>query len=65
MISYGSGAPGRIFLPLLTLGALIGIIYGTILVTLFHFNSFYITNFAILAMAGYFTDVVRAPIIRG
>ncbi|WP_411679395.1 ClC family H(+)/Cl(-) exchange transporter [Clostridium thailandense] len=62
MVSYGSGAPGGIFLPLLTVGALIGTLYGTILVTIFHFNSIYISNFVILAMAGYFTAVVRAPI---
>ena len=62
MACYGSGAPGGIFLPLLAIGALIGNVYGIALVHFVHFNSMYINNFIILAMAGYFTAVVRAPI---
>ncbi|EGD47551.1 Cl- channel voltage-gated family protein [Ruminiclostridium papyrosolvens DSM 2782] len=62
MVSYGSGAPGGIFLPLLSIGALIGSIYGFLAVYLFHFENIYINSFIILAMAGYFTAVVRAPI---
>lgn len=62
MVCYGSGAPGGIFLPLLAIGALIGNAYGVVLVQFFHFDSIYISNFIILAMAGYFTAVVRAPI---
>lgn len=62
MACYGSGAPGGIFLPLLAIGALIGNVYGVVLVQFFHFDSIYINNFIILAMAGYFTAVVRAPI---
>jgi hypothetical protein len=62
MISFGSGAPGGIFFPLLVLGALTGAIYGRFLVDAFNFNPEYINNFIILAMAGYFTAIVRAPI---
>jgi H+/Cl- antiporter ClcA len=62
MASFGSGAPGGIFLPLLAIGALIGNIYGMALVHFIHFDSIYINNFIILAMAGYFSAVVRAPI---
>jgi H+/Cl- antiporter ClcA len=62
MFSYGSGAPGGIFLPLLAIGALIGSIYGNLISTLFHIDSMLINNFIVLAMAGYFTAVVRAPI---
>ncbi|MGH4052694.1 MAG: ClC family H(+)/Cl(-) exchange transporter [Clostridium sp.] len=62
MACYGSGAPGGIFLPLLAIGALLGNIYGLALVHLVHIDSMYIHNFIILAMAGYFTAVVRAPI---
>jgi len=62
MVSYGSGAPGGIFLPLLAIGALIGNVYGISLVHFANLNSMYINNFIILAMAGYFTAVVRAPI---
>ncbi|HEY5562854.1 MAG TPA: H(+)/Cl(-) exchange transporter ClcA [Clostridiaceae bacterium] len=62
MASYGSGAPGGIFLPLLAIGALIGNVYGLTLVHFLHFDPMYINSFIILAMAGYFTAVVRAPI---
>jgi H+/Cl- antiporter ClcA len=62
MISYGSSAPGGIFLPLLVIGALIGIIYGTVINGLFGFNAVYIPNLVILAMAGYFAAIVKAPI---
>lgn len=62
MISFGSGAPGGIFFPLLVLGALTGCIYGKVLVNYFALNAIYIDNFVILAMAGYFAAIVRAPI---
>ena len=62
MVSYGSSAPGGIFLPLLSIGALLGIIYGKIINQLVGFSQAYIANFVILAMAGYFTAIVKAPI---
>jgi H+/Cl- antiporter ClcA len=62
MASFGSGAPGGIFLPLLTIGALIGNTYGIALVHLFNFDNMYINNFIILGMAGYFSAVVKSPI---
>ena len=62
MASYGSGAPGGIFLPLLAVGAIIGSIYGTLAIHIFNLDNTYISTFIILAMAGYFTAVVRAPI---
>lgn len=62
MLSYGSGAPGGIFLPLLVIGALTGDLYGSVIVKYFHMDSQYISNFIILAMAGYFTAIVKAPI---
>lgn len=62
MICYGSSAPGGIFLPLLVIGALIGIIYGNIISNIFGFNSAYIPNLIILSMAGYFSAIVKAPI---
>jgi len=62
MISYSSGAPGGIFLPMLALGALIGLIYGKTLNLGFRIEIHYVNNFIILAMAGYFTAIVRAPI---
>jgi H+/Cl- antiporter ClcA len=62
MTSYGSSAPGGIFLPLLVIGALAGNIYSDIISVLFDFNQSYTANFIILAMAGYFTAIVKAPI---
>lgn len=62
MISFGSGVPGGIFLPLLVIGALTGDIYGQVITYLFHFNPQYIQNFTIFAMAAYFTAIVKAPV---
>lgn len=62
MISYGSSAPGGIFLPLLVIGALLGVVYGDTIHFLFGFNQAYIVTIIILAMAGYFTAIVKAPI---
>ncbi len=62
MICYGSGVPGGIFLPLLVIGAITGNIYGDILHHCFGFEASFINNMMILAMAGYFTATVRAPI---
>jgi len=62
MICYGSGAPGGIFLPLLVIGAITGNIYGEILHQYVGMEASYINNMMILAMAGYFTAIVRAPI---
>lgn len=58
MISFGSGAPGGIFLPLLVMGAIIGGIYNGVA----GLDSSLLGNFIILGMAGYFTAIVRAPI---
>lgn len=61
VFSYGSGLPGGIFLPVLTLGALIGGIVGS---TLFHLNLMpheYIINLLIFSMAGYFAGIGKAP----
>lgn len=61
-ICFGSGAPGGIFFPLLVLGAFIGGIFGMVGTTSFGMRPEYINNFVLLAMAGYFTAIVRAPI---
>jgi hypothetical protein len=61
MVCFGSGAPGGIFLPLLTVGALIGAIFGRLL-GFTGLDAAYETTFIALAMAGYFAAVVRAPV---
>jgi H+/Cl- antiporter ClcA len=62
MLSYGSGAPGGIFLPMLVIGALIGNAFGIISTDFLGISKSYIQNFIIFGMAGYFTAVVRSPI---
>jgi CIC family chloride channel protein len=62
MASYGCGAPGGIFAPLLALGALIGLGIGQ----LAHLLSPHLVPipaiFAVVGMAAYFTAIVRAPL---
>lgn len=62
MISFGSGAPGGIFFPLLVIGAVWGAVFAksATLIGVLDESLFY--NIIIFAMAGYFTAVVRAPI---
>ncbi|WP_404819113.1 chloride channel protein [Lentilactobacillus parakefiri] len=61
MLSYGSGLPGGIFLPILCLGGLIGAIVGSIAVNLGLMNSLYFSSFIIMGMAGYFAAISKAP----
>lgn len=61
MISYGSGLPGGIFLPILSLGALIGAIYGTVMSGIGLLPHIYIMNLIIFSMAGYFAGISKAP----
>ncbi|MGX7351806.1 voltage-gated chloride channel family protein [Enterococcus canis] len=62
MISYGANLPGGIFLPILTLGALIGTFFGLAMVQFFGMDPHYVKNFLIIAMAGYFTAIGKAPL---
>lgn len=61
MVSYGSGLPGGIFLPILTLGAVIGAVYGVAMNQLGLLPQVYIINLIIFAMAGYFAGIGKAP----
>lgn len=60
--SFGSGAPGGIFFPLLVLGGFIGGAFATAAADYFGLDPVYINNFVLLAMAGYFAAIVRAPL---
>lgn len=62
MVSFGSGAPGGIFFPLLVLGAYIGGAYGTAVVDWFGFDHSFVANLVIIAMAALFSAIVRAPV---
>ena len=59
--SFGSGSPGGIFLPLLVLGAVTGGVCAEVL-ALAGFDWRYITAMVVVAMAGYFSAIVRAPV---
>lgn len=60
--SYGTGAPGGIFAPLLVLGALIGLTIGQIANNLAPEVVPIPAVFAVVGMAAYFTAIVRAPL---
>lgn len=62
IISFGSGAPGGIFFPLLIIGGTIGAIFATICINYLGCDPSLFYNFVIISMAGYFTAIVRAPI---
>lgn len=61
-ISFGSGVPGGIFFPLLALGAMLGNLFGLICVRYLGIPQEFLINFAVLAMAGHFAAIVKAPI---
>ncbi len=61
MLSYGSSLPGGIFLPILTLGALLGAIYWKILADIGLLTPALLTNCIVYAMAGYFAGISKAP----
>jgi chloride channel protein, CIC family len=60
--SYGAGAPGGIFAPLLVLGALIGLAIGQVANSIAPDIVPIPAVFAVVGMAAYFTAIVRAPI---
>jgi CIC family chloride channel protein len=62
MVSYGSGAPGGIFAPLLVLGALLGLALGQVSHAWFPAVVQSPAAFAVVGMAAYFTAIVRAPL---
>lgn len=62
MLSYGANVPGGIFLPILSLGAILGALYGKLAITIFDLDPQYLPHFIIIAMAGYFTAIGKAPL---
>ncbi|MBM7642178.1 ClC family H(+)/Cl(-) exchange transporter [Streptococcus loxodontisalivarius] len=62
MISYGSGLPGGIFLPLLTLGALAGYTFGLFVSDLSWMHQANLALFLIFGMSAYFGAVSKAPL---
>lgn len=60
MVSFGSGAPGGIFFPLLILGGALGALTARLAGGLVGPELF--DSFVAVAMAGYFAAIVRAPV---
>lgn len=61
-LAFGSGIPGGIFFPLLSLGALLGNLYASGLNELGLVDEYTITVFTVIAMAAHFSAIVRAPL---
>ena len=62
MLSYGCGAPGGIFAPLLVLGSEIGLGVGAVAGQFVPEAVSHPHLFAVVGMAAYFTAIVRAPL---
>ena len=60
--SFGTGAPGGIFLPLLVLGAITGGLFTTALGPVFGIPAGNEAFYVILGMTGLFSSIVRAPL---
>lgn len=62
MISYGSGLPGGIFLPILALGSVLGALVAAVLLKFGLIHSNQLPLFVILGMSGYFSAISKAPL---
>ncbi|MDO5707947.1 MAG: chloride channel protein [Andreesenia angusta] len=62
-VSYGSGAQGGIFLPVLVLGGLCGAVTFNILNGFIDIPQIYYTSFIMIGMSSMMTAVARSPII--
>jgi CIC family chloride channel protein len=62
MVSYGCGAPGGIFAPLLVLGSEIGLALGDVSHRVLPALVSDPTMYAVVGMAAYFSAIVRAPL---
>lgn len=62
LLSFGTNAPGGLFLPVLIIGALVGNIFARVGNELSWFTSDWTTLFIIFGMVGFFAAVVKAPV---
>ncbi|MGF3072929.1 ClC family H(+)/Cl(-) exchange transporter [Facklamia sp. P12945] len=60
--AFCSGMPGGIFFPLLSIGAILGNLYGSLLYNLGLIPSDLIIYLSLFAMSGHFAAIVRAPL---
>lgn len=60
-ISYGTGTPGGIFLPMLSLGATLGALYAKTLISFNLIPPYLFVNFIIVSMSAYFACISKSP----
>ena len=61
MLSYGSSVPGGIFMPILVLGAILGMICANAMIKLGIIPSMYFVHILVISMAAYFGAIEKAP----
>jgi len=61
-VSYGASTPGGLFAPMLTIGALIGVIFGQVVGVFAPSLAPDARAFGMVGMAAFFAAVVRAPV---
>ncbi len=62
IFSYGTGVPGGIFAPMLALGVVFGMLFGTVMEHFFPGLVSHPGIYAVAGMAGIFASTVRAPL---
>lgn len=62
MLSFGTGVPGGIFMPMLVIGAAAGAACGQCLVSLGIMEPQYLVHLTAFGMAAYFAAVVKSPV---
>lgn len=62
VVSYGTGVPGGLFLPMLVLGALTGAVYGNAVISFLPECRQYYGDFVVFAMAAFLAAIVKAPV---
>lgn len=61
MLSYGSSVPGGIFMPILVLGAILGMICANVMIKANIIPSMYFVHIMVISMAAYFGAIEKAP----
>ncbi|EXJ23098.1 Voltage-gated chloride channel family protein [Alkalibacterium sp. AK22] len=61
-IAYGTGIPGGMLIPMLTIGAILGGIFGNLALAGTGMEDEFIRNFVIFSMGGFFTAISKAPL---
>jgi len=60
--AFGTGIPGGMLIPMLTVGGILGAIFGNIVTNITAMDSIFIQNFVVYGLAGFMTVVNKAPL---